>query len=177
MKKETKRQFKQALKKGDNKTAKELKKDFHKLIRLHNKVRKLELRKLEYASSGKAHNNFRRNPHQFAKKLLNQDTNRNPTFQKPAAEKYFKSVNNDKKRGYKYRPLKGMKRPPCPNQPFNTKPPSLTELTNYLMKRRNSSAPGINRIPYLVWKKCPKTTDLLHEVICNIWRTGDIPMS
>ena len=70
-----------------------------------------------------------------------------------------------------------MKRPPCPKKPFDTKPSSLTELTNYLMKRRNSSAPGTNRIPYLVWKKCPKTTQFLQEIICSIWRTGSIPFS
>ena len=182
LKKELKRQFKQALKNGDNVEAKTLKKDFHKIIRLHNKVRKTGAEETwENISSAAQHNSRKKKKkkktHQFAKKLLNQHESRTPTFQKKGAEKYFSSVNNDKRRDYKYHPLKGMKRPPCPKKPFNTKPPSLTELTNYLMKRRNSSAPGTNRIPYLVWKKCPKTTQFLHEMICSIWRTGSIPLS
>ena len=36
---------------------------------------------------------------------------------------------------------------------------------------------GINKIPYLVYKKCPKTTEILHEVICNIWRSAVVPLS
>ena len=76
-----------------------------------------------------------------------------PSFNKTTAEKYFKEVNSDKKRDYKYHPLMGMKIPPEPTTQFNTKPPSLSELNAYLLKRRNASAPGTNRIPYLVWKK------------------------
>ena len=72
-------------------------------------------------------------------------------------------------------PLKVMKRPPKSTTKFKTKPPSLSELNAYLQKRRNASAPGTNRIPYLVWKKCPRITGLLHEVICNIWRSASIP--
>ena len=176
LKKELKRQFKQALKNGDNVAAKKLKKHFHKIIKLPNEIRKLELKKHEKTSSSTAQQNVRKNPQQFAKKLPTQNKNRTPTFQKNAPEKYFSSVNNER-RDYKYNPLKRMKRPPCPKKPFDTKPPSLNELTNYLMKRRNSSAPATYRIPYLVWKKCPKTTQFLHEIICSLWRTGSIPLS
>ena len=47
----------------------------------------------------------KKKPHQFAKKLLNQNESGTPTFQKNAAEKYFSSVNNDKRRDYKCHPL------------------------------------------------------------------------
>ena len=70
LEKELKRQFKQALKNRDNFEAKKLKKDFHKIIRLHNKVRKLELKK-QKTSSSTAQQNFRKKkPNPFAKKLL-----------------------------------------------------------------------------------------------------------
>ena len=152
-----------------------LRKDYLKLVRLHNKVRKLELKAKEKEAASKAHQQFRQNPYQYAKSMLDDKQQRKPSFNKTTAEKYFKEVNSDKKRDYKYHPLTGMKRPPKPTTQFNTKPPSLSELNAYLLKRRNASAPGTNRIPYLVWKKCPKTTGLLHEVICNIWRTASIP--
>ena len=85
LKKELKRQFKQALKNGDNVKAKKLKKDFHKITQLHNNVWKLELKKHEKTSSSTAQQNFRNKPHQFAKKLLNQSKSRMPSFQKNAA--------------------------------------------------------------------------------------------
>ncbi|PIK41126.1 hypothetical protein BSL78_22020 [Apostichopus japonicus] len=147
------------------------------LVRLHNKVRKLELKSQQRKTASKEQHQFRQNPHKYAKRLLNEKQTRSPSFSKTAAEKFFKNVNSDKRRDYKYHPLKGLKRPPKPTKPFKTKPPSLSELNSYLQKRRNASAPGTNRIPYLVWKKCPRTTQLLHEVICGIWRTAAIPMS
>ncbi|XP_071845750.1 uncharacterized protein [Apostichopus japonicus] len=177
LKKDTKRQYKQALRDGNKVHSTNLKKDFLKLVRLHNKVRKLELKSQQRKTASKEQHQFRQNPHKYEKRLLNEKQTRSPSFSKTAAEKFFKNVNSDKRRDYKYHPLKGLKRPPKPTKPFKTKPPSLSELNSYLQKRRNASAPGTNRIPYLVWKKCPRTTQLLHEVICGIWRTAAIPMS
>lgn len=177
LKKDTKLKYKQALREGDKKKIKDLKKEFHKLVRLHNKIRKLEIKQMDKKSSNKAQQQFRENPHQFAKKLFNDNQNRQPSFQKPTAEKYFKETLNDKKRDYKYHPMKNMKKAAKPKMAFNTKPPTFEELDNYLQKRRNKSSPGTNKIPYLVYKKCPKTTKILHEVICNIWRTAVVPLS
>ena len=53
LKKEAKHQYKIALKDGDMTKAANLKKDFLKLVRLHNKVRKLEL-KLQKKLTSKA---------------------------------------------------------------------------------------------------------------------------
>ena len=66
LKKDTKFQFKKALREGDQKKAGDMKKEFHKLVRLHNKIRKLELKQKEKQASNRAQQQFRENPHQFA---------------------------------------------------------------------------------------------------------------
>ena len=75
-------------------------------------MRKLEFKSQERIFGIKAQQQFRRNPHQFAKRMLNEKQNRSPSFSKAVAENLFKEVNNDKKRSYKYQILKGIKRPP-----------------------------------------------------------------
>jgi len=177
LKKQAKREFKKAIKNGDQATLKERKQDFHKLIRIHNKVRKLELEKHQKLSRNITYSRFRKNPHQFAKTLFSKPDESKPTFPKKAAEKYFSTTYSDNKREYKYHPLHGLKRPPVPEKQFNTKPPTISELQEYLNRRRNACSPGTNRIPYLVWKKCPLTVTLLHDVLCKIWKGNAIPIS
>ena len=177
LKKQAKREFKKAIRNGDHALTKELKHDFHKLVRIHNKVRKLELEKQQKQSRSITYNRFKRNPHQFAKALFSDKDSRTPTFTEKDAEKFFTSTYSDKKREYKYHPIHGLKRPPVPQMPFNTKPPTIGELRQYLNKRRNACSPGTNRIPYLVWKKCPMTITLLHDILCKIWKGNSIPTS
>ena len=126
---------------------------------------------LHYCSKRKklqAHQQFQQNPYQYAKPLLDEKAQRSPSFTKVTAEKYFKEVNSVKKRDYKYHPLLGMKRPPKPTIQFNTKLPTLSELIACLHKRRNASALGTNRIPYLVGMEKVSQKNLLHELITNI---------
>ena len=177
LKKQAKQAFKKALKNGDRATTTALKQDFHKLVRIHNKVRKLELEKRQKQSRSINYARFRRNPYQFAKALFSDKVERSPTFSKTVAEKFFVTTYFDKNREYKYHPIHGLKRPPAPLIPFNVKPPTLSELKDYLHRRRNACAPGTNRIPFLVWKKCPLTVTLLHDVLCKIWKGSSIPLS
>ena len=52
--------------------------------------------------------------------------------------------------------------------------PSLEEIRGIMRKARNRSVPGANGIPYLVYKKCPKTMKILHEFIKKAWLAGTI---
>ena len=64
---------------------------------------------------------------------------------------------------------------PPPSLPFNVSTPSFQEFGRVLRKCRNSSAPGPNGIPYLIWKRCPFLSQLLYKLICRVWATGLIP--
>ena len=50
-------------------------------------------------------------------------------------------------------------------------------LKEAVRKKRNKNAPGINGIPFLVYKKCPKVLDMLLEVLNRAWETKGIPSS
>ena len=56
-----------------------------------------------------------------------------------------------------------------------TTPPTFREMANVLHKTRNKSAPGPNGIPYLIYKKCPKTSMLLHRLFIKFWNEKKIP--
>ena len=78
---------------------------------------------------------------------------------KKTAEKYFFDVYRDAGRGDAVEPLPGLKRPEPPSFLFNMKTPSLKQLRRIVLKKRNKSAPGINGIPYIIFKKSPTIKD------------------
>ena len=96
----------------------------------------------EKEAASKAHQQFQQNPYQYAKPLLDEKAQRSTSF---------KEVNSARKKDYKYHPLPGMRRPPKPTTQFNTKLPTLSELSAYLHKQRNASALGTNCIPLPGW--------------------------
>ncbi len=126
LKKDLKKKFKQAVR--DSKPEQELGKmrqDFLKMIRLHNKVRKLELKQKEKQENNKSNERFKENPHKYAKDLLNdQKKQGEPEFGKEAADKFFKSTYKDSNRHHSYNPLEGIPKPDPPKQKFTSKPPS-----------------------------------------------------
>ena len=44
-------------------------------------------------------------------------------------------------------------------------------------KCRNSSSPGPNGIPYLVWKRCSSLAQMLYTIVCRVWSSGKITSS
>jgi hypothetical protein len=44
-------------------------------------------------------------------------------------------------------------------------------------KKRNKNAPGINGIPFLVYKKCPKVLKILLEIMNRVWSEKVVPHS
>ena len=75
MKKDLKRKFKQAVKESrPEQEIGKMRQNFliKKMIRLHNKVRKLELKQREKRDGDKTQNRFKENPHKYAKDLFNE---------------------------------------------------------------------------------------------------------
>ena len=132
MKKDLKRKFKQAVK--ESRPEQEIGKmrqrqSFLKMIRLHNKVRKLELKQREKRDGDKTQNCFKENSHKYAKDLLNdQKKQGEPEFSKEVADKFFKTTYRDGNRQFRYDPLKGIPKPDPPKQNFSSKPPTYEGL-------------------------------------------------
>ena len=63
---------------------------------------------------------------------------------------------------------------PLPTSPFCLASPSLEEVRGVVRKARNRSAPGPNGVPYLLYKRCPKTLYLLHSLIQRAWSSATV---
>ena len=59
----------------------------------------------------------------------------------------------------------GCKRPPPPKVNFNVSKLEREILKEAVRKKRGGNAPGINGIPFLVYKKCPKILGMLLEIL------------
>ena len=63
---------------------------------------------------------------------------------------------------------------PLPTSPFRLASPSLDEVRGVVRKARNRSAPGPKGVPYLLYKRCPKTLYLLHSLIQRAWSSATV---
>ena len=106
MKKDLKREFKQAMKESrPEKEIGKMRQDFLTMIRLHNKVRKLDLKQKRREKCDQSQERFKGNPHKYAKDLLdNKNRQGEPEFSKEVADKFFKSTYRDKKVPIKIQP-------------------------------------------------------------------------
>jgi hypothetical protein len=120
---------------------------------------------------------FMSDHHSFAKKLFTPRNNSEPTFTKSSANKYFKHVFADECRDTTYEPHPSLPRPAQPTHKFVKTFPSFAEFPNLCRKKKNNGSPGLNGIPYIVYKKCEKLRRLLWMLLRYIWRHKKIPTS
>ena len=64
-------------------------------------------------------------------------------------------------------PLDDLPEAPYFLRDFNSSKFNFSDFMHIVNSRRNSSSPGINAIPYHVYKKCPKICSFLFS-ICNL---------
>jgi hypothetical protein len=146
------------------------------LMRKHNRLSCALKRKAASKETVKASTDFKKDPFKHTKNLFNPPSaTGNPSFSKQVAEDYFIPLYRDECRDYLYQHLPEMKRPTLPQNPFNIKAPTLAELHRSIRMKSNGAAPGLNGLPYTIYKKCPSIVFYLHIVIQKIWESGDIP--
>ena len=154
-----------------------IKKTFWQVMRLHNKVRKLELSNRKRKSCKLANRRFRKNPFAYSRQLLSDKKSRvQPQFGKEKAEIYFKETYSDKKRNRSHVPMSEMKRPQKPEKHFALKAPSRAEFRGVLRRMRNKSSPGPNGISYLVYKQCRRVFNCISNILTRIWKDQVIPL-
>ena len=72
--------------------------------------------------------------------------------------------------------LEGLPQEPPLLKKFNKSSFSYDDLFAILATRRNASAPGLNGIPYKVYKKCPKTSQFLFKIFHACFKRCEIPI-
>ena len=90
---------------------------------------------------------------------------------------YFLKTYSDSDRSFKYSPPPNLPTPPLRTVAFDTSAPSFADFSRRCWKKSSGSAPGMNGIPYLVYKMCPGLRRMLWEICCRVWRERRIPVS
>ena len=179
-KKKVQTQYK-AAKSGDiGMSEEELKKcsrRFHILLRKHNEVRKVRLDKKKAKDEELQRSKFRSNPWKYGTEVFKPRNAGKPTFDVKTAEEYFKPLYSDAERTTTYKPPPGCARPNMPKFKFDCSPPSIAQLKKAVLKKRNRNAPGLNAIPFIVYKKCGAVLGILVQIMQRVWTEQTVPES
>ena len=139
------------------------------LRRTENRQRKRWLKKQQRRA-------FNNNPYQCGKDLLSPRSKIKPSFEKSRFDKFLREQFADPKRNKCLELLDGLPNKPNVKYKFNGSKFKRKDYNKLISSRRNGSAPGLNKIPYKVYKKCPLLADFLFEIILTIQRTGNVPI-
>ena len=120
---------------------------------------------------------FLQDPHKYAKRLLSPPVTGKPAFPKVLADTYFSETYSDSNRAHWYMPPFDVPRPADPLHPFDENFASFEEFSDICQKKSNGSAPGLNGIPYLMYKRCNQVRKLLWRLLCRIWVARVIPLT
>ena len=126
LKRELKREWK---KNKDSDCIDDLKKQFFRVTKLLNVIRKQNAEVKDASDFQKQTKSFRENPQKFAKKLYDNKQNQEPNFDAQKAQDFFKKTYSDNIRGMTYEHPPNLKRPTHPFCPFKTNPPTKEEIS------------------------------------------------
>lgn len=176
-KRELRRLFRRAERDSDP-TVDQLRREWRKVMRLHNKLRLGHQRWIKSNDTMRERQRFRKDPYQFAKNLLNPPSpTAGPQFSKEQAYAYFTSTYNDPQRDLRFElpPQLAPFRPPEPAVPFDLTPPALAQFRSVLNKKKNGAAPGPDGVPYVVYKRCRFLAEKLHLIVLRAWSDPEMP--
>jgi hypothetical protein len=150
--------------------------EWKKTLRAHNYLRKSLLKKKEALAQKRLEKKFKKNPFAFADKVLNPEKGRaDPRFSREEATEFYKATYQDEGRGMVYCALEDMPRPDLPFAAFSEKNPSFGEFKICLKRKKNKCSPGLDAVPYIVFKKCPAAARYLFFLICRVWDQKCVP--
>ncbi|XP_065196762.1 uncharacterized protein LOC135828238 [Sycon ciliatum] len=118
---------------------------------------------------------FLKDPYAFGKKLFQPTNHVKPTFSDTTCFEYFQHTYADQDRATSYESCPSAGKPRDCTHPVDEGTPTWTEFQNVLKKCRNTSAPGPDKIPYIVWKLCPSLQSILFTIFGRVWESKIIP--
>ena len=117
-------------------------------------LRQQELKRKRRWRQKRTRHKFYENPYGTAKSILSSKETVHLKVSKEVLDQYVESVTKDPLRSVDLPPLPGLPDCPQPEVPFESRSFKLNDLYNCLKKTKNASKPGVNKIPYKVYKKC-----------------------
>ena len=107
---------------------------------------------------------FKKNPFLAGKKVLDPKIYVNLSVDKESMDEFKSSVVFDDCRNIPLPTLEGLPSSPTVSKLFDSSMLSFSEFSSILHSRRNGSSPGINMIPYKIYKLCPNVCDYLFRL-------------
>ncbi len=117
---------------------------------------------------------FISNPFSFTKRLLGQKKSGNLTSSVEEMNYHLSVTFSDSERKQDLGPCEKLIEPPESVAQFNISGPTLKEVKDAVMAARSSSAPGPSRVPYRVYKQCPKLLVRLWKILKVLWQRGKV---
>ena len=139
-------------------------------------LRKEEKTRKHHWLMKKAKNEFKVNPYKAGKNLLDPKCYCSLKVDQETLDQHKSfnlfDTNYDTPLGY----LEGLPPEPPLLKKFNKSSFSYDDFFPILATRRNASAPGLNGIPYKVYKKCLKASQFLFKIFRACFKTREIPI-
>ena len=172
------RELRRAIKEGkEDDIIKDIARKFHKMIRLHSRAKKEQLKARLNLEAGKARLECARNLWRYAAKILDGEEDLiEPSFSVKDAEEFFKKVYS--------RPPSKFQRPqwlPPMNRPqvaFDDSAITLSEVAEVIRRTKNSSSPSpMDRVGYQIFKRCPGLLTALVDIYNSCWDLQTVPLA
>ena len=122
----------------------------------------------------RAMRSFFSDPYRYGRSLLDPPKSGELSVEQDKLEEHLLKTYSDALRHESLQERVDIPAVPLPTSPFCLASPSLEEVRGVVRKARNRSAPGPNGVPYLLYKRCPKTLYLLHSLIQRAWSSATV---
>ena len=120
---------------------------------------------------------FFKNPYEVARNILKPAVCCQPDVCKADLNSFVQDSCSDPHRKLPLEDLQELSEFDCSNlSSFDNSPFSFRAFEFLLKRKRNGSKPGPNKIPYKVYKKCPKLQSLVFGIMQGVRKSGKIPL-
>ena len=119
---------------------------------------------------------FFKDPFGVAREVLTPKVLSQPTVSHSVLDHHLKSLSRDDRRDVPLGELPGLPEFPRALTTFDEKPLQYRFLGMVVKKKRNASRPGVNGIPYKVYKKCPYILNALFRIMERVKQSGKVPL-
>ena len=119
---------------------------------------------------------FHKNPYKAGKNLFQPKASISLSTDKSQLDAYKSEFVKDDKYNLPLSPPQGLLDMPPTTIPFPVKSLNFNDFLHILGTRRNASAPGINAIPYKVYKKCPQLSHFLFNIFKSCLKHCVVPI-
>ena len=124
----------------------------------------------------KAQNSFNSNPYKAGKEVLDPKTSVFLSVEQSVLDKHKSETVRDKNYNTPLEHLEGLPADPVIKTPFICKHFDFNDFQKILLSRRNKSSPGLNAVPYKVYKKCTQVSSFLFKIFASCLKHEIVPL-